>query len=254
MANQMGLASKAKLTAIANAIRSKLSVSTQYSLDDMPTAIASISGGGGITPTGTKQVSITQNGTTTEDVTNYASAEITVNVPSSGITPSGTIQITENGTVDVTQYASAEVNVSGGGGGGAKVLTKLATYTVSDSVATISIAATAQMQSCEMLFIECVNLTHTEDWIYPVVNNSGIASNGMGYTEKNTTYNAVLSLVVPRTETFSASGVSIPAAFVNTGLASTMPKTFSSFTSIDLRQYSSASRFTSGTVNVWGYV
>lgn len=40
----------------------------------------------GVTPTGTKQISITENGTTTEDVTNYASAEITVNVSgSSGI-------------------------------------------------------------------------------------------------------------------------------------------------------------------------
>lgn len=39
---------------------------------------------GGITPTGTKQINITANGTTTEDVTNYASAQITVNVPSSG--------------------------------------------------------------------------------------------------------------------------------------------------------------------------
>ena len=51
----------------------------------------------GITPTGTKQISITENGTTTEDVTNYASAEITVNVQSGG---SGTSIITE--TVDVT--------------------------------------------------------------------------------------------------------------------------------------------------------
>ena len=38
-------------------------------------------GGGGVTPTGTKEISIVENGTTTHDVTNYASAEVTVNVP-----------------------------------------------------------------------------------------------------------------------------------------------------------------------------
>ena len=43
----------------------------------------------GITPTGTKEVSISANGVTTEDVTNYASARITVNV-SGGGTPSAT--------------------------------------------------------------------------------------------------------------------------------------------------------------------
>lgn len=36
----------------------------------------------GITPTGTKQISIIANGTSIEDVTNYANAEINVNVPS----------------------------------------------------------------------------------------------------------------------------------------------------------------------------
>lgn len=78
--NQMGLVSKSKLIAIANALRTKLGVSTQYSLDDVPTAIASISGGG-VTPTGTKEISISENGTITQDVTNYASVEIIVDVP-----------------------------------------------------------------------------------------------------------------------------------------------------------------------------
>lgn len=40
--------------------------------------------GTGTTPTGTKQISITQNGTTTEDVAAYANAEITVNVQGGG--------------------------------------------------------------------------------------------------------------------------------------------------------------------------
>lgn len=63
-------------------------------------------GGGGVTPTGT--INITQNGDT--DVTNYATAHVAVPQPS------GSISITQNGQVDVTQYASANVNVSGGGG------------------------------------------------------------------------------------------------------------------------------------------
>ena len=76
----------------------------------LPTAI-----GGGFVPSGTKQISITQNGTTTENVYSYANAEISVNVPT-GIVPSGTkqISITQNGTTteDVTQYASAEITVN----------------------------------------------------------------------------------------------------------------------------------------------
>lgn len=84
----------------------------------------------GITPTGTKQISIIANGTTTEDVTNYASAEITVNVPnsytasdegkvvSSGALVSQSSQtVTENGTYDTTLKNEVVVNVPSGGGG-----------------------------------------------------------------------------------------------------------------------------------------
>lgn len=72
-------------------------------------------GGGSSSPTlVTKE--ITTNGTYTasnDSADGYSS--VTVNVPSSGITPTGSINITTNGTHDVTNYASAVVNVSGGG-------------------------------------------------------------------------------------------------------------------------------------------
>lgn len=50
-------------------------------------------------------LSVTSNGI--KDVTNYAS--VSVNVPSSGITPSGNIDITAAGETDVTEYATATV-------------------------------------------------------------------------------------------------------------------------------------------------
>lgn len=65
-----------------------------------------------IIPEGTKEISITQNGTVTQDVTQYASAEIAVNVPQ----PSGTknLNYTANGqyTEDVNDYSSAQITVA----------------------------------------------------------------------------------------------------------------------------------------------
>lgn len=114
--DERGIVSKSKLTALANKIKTKASVSGAYTLDDLVDVVDDIETGG-ITPTGTKQVSITQNGTTTEDVTNYASAEITVNVGGGGSVSVETLNVTENGTTDApegTAYNKVIVNVPTG--------------------------------------------------------------------------------------------------------------------------------------------
>lgn len=147
--NQMGLASKSKLTAIANAIRTKLGVSTQYSLDDMPSAIASIGGGGG-----------------------------------GGITPTGTIQITENGTFDVTQYASAAVNVSGGGSSGGWEL--LSEFTASEDVATINIEVPSAKRGMNVYKVELTGETSVSEWIYLHANTSESSLSGAYFSQKRT--------------------------------------------------------------------
>ena len=88
-------------------------------------------GGGGITPTGTKEITIEENGTTEHDVTQYATAQITVDVPE----PSGTkeISIGSNGdtTEDVKNYANAHISVSVPGPTGTKQITSNGTHDVS---------------------------------------------------------------------------------------------------------------------------
>ena len=71
------LTTDSELTSIADAIRAKGGTSAQLEFPSgFVTAIQNISTG--ITPTGTKSITITQSGTTTEDVTNYASVAISV--------------------------------------------------------------------------------------------------------------------------------------------------------------------------------
>ena len=71
------------LTSVANAIRTKGGTSAQLAFPaGFVSAVQNIPTG--TTPSGTKQISITQNGTTTEDVAAYANAEITVNVQGGG--------------------------------------------------------------------------------------------------------------------------------------------------------------------------
>lgn len=112
------LVEESSLQDIADSIRAKNLSQTKYKPREMAAAIDAISSGG-ITPTGTKE--ITENGT--YDVAQYASAE--VSVPTSGTTPTGTkqISIAQNGTTteDVANYASAEITVNVQNGGSSMV-------------------------------------------------------------------------------------------------------------------------------------
>lgn len=89
----------AALKAVADAIRAKTGGTSVLTLDQMATEIAGIETG--ITPSGTR--SIVENGV--YNVKEYETAE--VSVPQ----PSGSVVITENGTHDVSGYAAAVVNV-----------------------------------------------------------------------------------------------------------------------------------------------
>ena len=88
----------------------------------------------GSSPSGTKQINVTENGTTTEDVAAYASAQIIANVPNTysagdegkvvsngALVSQGSDTVTTNDTYDTTLISSLTVNVSGGGGSGIDV-------------------------------------------------------------------------------------------------------------------------------------
>ncbi len=171
------------LTDIANAIREKLSSEDTYKPSEMADAIDSISGGG-ITPTGT--INITENGT--HDVTNYASASVAVH---QGITPTGTkqISITQNGTTteDVTNYANAEiaVNVSGGG-----------EYTLEDvvegNISGAIVYTGTKLRSCQ--FMGAVPITSfTADSVTAFVND---AVSGERAVFKGNTYLQTISMAL----------------------------------------------------------
>lgn len=96
---------------IADAIRAKGGTSASLAFPaGFVSAVQEIETG--TTPSGTKNISISTNGTTIEDVTNYASAQITVAVPQ----PSGSTTLTDNGTYDISQYASVVVAVPAASG------------------------------------------------------------------------------------------------------------------------------------------
>lgn len=213
---------KSKLDSLATSISTKSGISAPMTIDQMTSAVDSISGGG-ITPTGTIQ--ITTNGT--HNVATYASAEVNVAVPtpslqsktasftpstssqsrtvtadsgydglssvavsvaaipSQYVVPSGTKTITENGTgIDVTQYASVDVAVPSSGSSKNVQVVQGTTRTSSSSMTAIGAEMT-------------VSKTGTYDiyWTGVRTNTSGsytfatqLYIDGTAYGSENTTW------------------------------------------------------------------
>lgn len=75
--------------------------------------VVTATGGGGVANPVIEPLEITENGTYTapDGVDGYSPVTVNVPIPDGYIVPSGTKEITENGTHDVTEYAAVNVNV-----------------------------------------------------------------------------------------------------------------------------------------------
>ena len=166
------LITRSKLDDLATAISAKSGEPLPLTIAQMQSAVEDIP-----QPSGTKSISISANGTTTEDVTNYANAQITVAVPQ----PTGTITITSNGTHDVTNYANAVVNVEGSGGDSA--WTKIAETSYQVSTTSTSTATVATLNTGDS------SIWTSDKWVYVRIRDTEGKRNGYFYGTDTFFYN-----------------------------------------------------------------
>ncbi len=135
--------------------------------------------------------------------------------------------------------------------GGTRTLQKLAEYSITANVKQIDITVTDQMRNCEVLYVEFSNLNHTEDWVYPTINNAAVGASGNPYTSKGTVNNAFFAI----SPIYKAPDYSPWVVITGgNGISHVGTMQITSLTSINIKLYNASSVFSSGKVRVWGYV
>lgn len=140
-------------------------------------------------------------------------------------------------------------------GSSEKTLKKLASVSIDAQTGrTISIPATDEIKSCETLYLVFDNVVCDQaDWIYVSLNasatNSGYA---LGYTSKNSTFDDAYTIC--RTKTADLSTKTQKPYMILFGGTIGGKTDGSTFTALYLTLYTSVNTFTSGTVEIWGWV
>lgn len=136
---------------------------------------------------------------------------------------------------------------TGGGGGGLSDFELLTEINITESVNAITYTIPDNAIASGSVFIVFDNVTHNEDWVY-----TQFASSGAGfYPGKSSTDNRAYWLLFTSAQTIGGKSAPaqyyVPAQSKSTGA----PVTRNSNT-IRLYLYSSSSRFTGGTIQIYG--